>query len=151
MNCLEAGSRGVPVTGADVPTAAYPLGRWTLFKNPFVKRSSPPPAPVAPVQAEMMLDLVRPIRNDLSDSDLELVPARESGPVRKAASAPSPAPSPAPSAVSPVALDNRASSVPVPDSVPELAEASVANRLAVSDEPAAWGQVKEQLFGAGKS
>ncbi len=146
MNCLEAGSRGVPVTGSDVPTAAYPLGRWTLFKNPFVKRSSPPPAPAAPVQAEMMLDLVRPIRNDLSDSDLELVPARESGPGAQPASTSS-------TALSPVAADSRVSSVAVAVAmaVPELAEASVASRSAVADEPAAWGQVKEQLFGAGKS
>ncbi len=144
MNCLEAGSRGVPVTGSDVPTAAYPLGRWTLFKNPFVKRSSAPPAPVAPVQAEMMLELVRPIRNDLSDSDLELVPARESGAMRQ----PAPAPSPA---MSTVAADTGLSSAPVSISAPELAEVSVACRSTAADEPAAWGQVKEQLFGAGKS
>lgn len=55
---------------ADRP--AFPRGRWTLFKNPFSKSGKSKPA-VTPVQTEMSLDLVKPVRNDLSDSDLEVV------------------------------------------------------------------------------
>lgn len=51
---------------------AFPRGRWTLFKNPFSKAGKSKSA-AAPVQTEMLLDLVKPVRNDLSDSDLEVV------------------------------------------------------------------------------
>ena len=50
---------------------AYPLGRWTLKANPFKSSTKPVPEPV--VQGELSLDKVKVIRNDLSDSDLELV------------------------------------------------------------------------------
>src|SRR5687767_2722514 len=50
---------------------AYPLGRWTLKANPFKSSTRPRPEPV--VQGELSLDKVKVIRNDLSDSDLELV------------------------------------------------------------------------------
>lgn len=53
---------------------AFPRGRWTLFKNPFSKATKPA-ASAAPVQSEMPLDAVKPVCNDLSDSDLELVQA----------------------------------------------------------------------------
>jgi hypothetical protein len=50
---------------------AYPLGRWT--KNPF--RSTVIPSQRAgAVQGELSLEKVKPVRNDLSDSDLELLP-----------------------------------------------------------------------------
>ena len=52
---------------------AYPLGRWTLKSNPFKSASKPGGAPV--VQGELSLDKVKVLRNDLSDSDLELVAA----------------------------------------------------------------------------
>ena len=52
---------------------AYPLGRWTLKANPFKSATKPKPEPV--VQGELSLDKVKVIRNDLSDSDLELVAA----------------------------------------------------------------------------
>lgn len=55
---------------ADRP--AFPRGRWTLFKNPFSKSGKSKSA-AAPVQTELLLDLVKPVRNDLSDSDLEVV------------------------------------------------------------------------------
>jgi hypothetical protein len=60
----------VPKTTAMRP--AFPTGRWTLFKNPFSKAPKPK-AVEAPAQPELSLDLVRPVRNDLSDADLELV------------------------------------------------------------------------------
>jgi hypothetical protein len=52
---------------------AYPLGRWTLKANPFKSSSKPAGQPV--VQGELSLDKVKVVRNDLSDSDLELVAA----------------------------------------------------------------------------
>ena len=53
---------------------AFPIGRWSIFRNPFAK--APKPKVVAePKQVELVLDSVQPVRNDLSDSDLELVPA----------------------------------------------------------------------------
>lgn len=51
----------------------FPRGRWTL--NPF-KSGNAAPRPV--VQGELSLDKVKPVRNDLSDSDLELVAAAKS-------------------------------------------------------------------------
>ena len=50
---------------------AYPLGRWTLKANPFKASSRPAGQPV--VQGELSLEKVKVVRNDLSDSDLELV------------------------------------------------------------------------------
>jgi len=52
---------------------AFPQGRWTLKVNPFKTEK---PAPRAPVQGELSLDKVKPLRNDLSDCDLELVPRK---------------------------------------------------------------------------
>ena len=47
---------------------------WTLFKNPFNRGAeSRTPAPISPVQPELWLDKVKPVRNDLSDSDIEVV------------------------------------------------------------------------------
>lgn len=50
---------------------AYPRGRWTQGA----------PAPGAEVkpgsQGELSLDRVKPVRNDLSDTDLELIPRQE--------------------------------------------------------------------------
>jgi hypothetical protein len=56
---------------------AYPRGRWTLNSNPFNTARRVPAAPVqSGQQGELSLDRVRPVRNDLSDSDLELIPAK---------------------------------------------------------------------------
>jgi len=58
-------------------SSAFPLGRWTrLRRNPFGSRPQRP-AGTPPVQGELRLDLVRPVRNDLSDADLEVVEAPE--------------------------------------------------------------------------
>jgi len=53
------------------PMHVFPAGRWTL--NPFKSA----PAPRQTVQGELSLDKVKPVRNDLSDSDLEVVPVRK--------------------------------------------------------------------------
>ena len=55
---------------------AYPLGRWTLRVNPF--KTAPKPARTG-VQGELSLEKVKVVRNDLSDSDLELVALNERG------------------------------------------------------------------------
>ena len=156
MNCLEAGARVAPAAMPDVPVHAYPMGRWTLLKNPFGKRSKPA-VPAAPVQGELLLDMVRPICNDLSDSDLEIVPAAARGaaepsreqPCPKAALAAGPGPA-SPTAPTPELTSELASEL-----APELAPGVVAggdDRPTVSRlEPAAWEQVSDQLFGAGKS
>jgi len=48
----------------------FPLGRWASKANPFRSaRAAAPPA----VQGELSLEKVKVVRNDLSDSDLELV------------------------------------------------------------------------------
>lgn len=52
---------------------AFPVGRWTL--NPF--KTPPAPTPRQTVQGELSLDKVKPVRNDLSDADLELVAVRK--------------------------------------------------------------------------
>jgi hypothetical protein len=59
--------------GTESVMNAYPLGRWTLKANPFKSSSKPAGQPV--VQGELSLDKVKVVRNDLSDSDLELVAA----------------------------------------------------------------------------
>jgi len=61
-------------------SSAFPLGRWTrLRKNPFGPRPHRQSV-TPPVQGELHLDLVKPVRNDLSDADLEVVEAREPAP-----------------------------------------------------------------------
>jgi hypothetical protein len=62
------------------PTQAqrFPQGRWSLFRNPFAfgntpSKASRPVEPVAPVQGEFSLDAVRPVRNDLTDSDVMVI------------------------------------------------------------------------------
>jgi hypothetical protein len=59
----------------------YPQGRWTA--NPFHQKPGPKRA-AASVQGELALDMVKVVRNDLNDSDLELIAGRAVG------SAPSP-------------------------------------------------------------
>lgn len=49
---------------------AFPLGRWT--KNPF-RSTAIPSRHASVVQGELVLEKVKPVRNDLSDSDLELI------------------------------------------------------------------------------
>ena len=72
MNAVQPKPQEVTVPQTAVVRPAFPIGRWTLFKNPFSR--TPKPKPVeAPAQSELSLDQVKPVRNDLSDADLELV------------------------------------------------------------------------------
>jgi hypothetical protein len=73
MNTVELETPAVrPVPTALLPAPAFPLGRWTIFQKPFFKEPKPE-VTAAPVQGELSLDSVTPVRNDLSDSDLEVV------------------------------------------------------------------------------
>ncbi len=56
-----------------VRTVASPWRGWSLLGNPFRPKAA---RSAEPVQPELALDMVRPVRNDLKDMDLELVPAR---------------------------------------------------------------------------
>ena len=52
------------------PISLLPRVKWTWKVNLF-RSAKPAPCPI--VQGELCLDKVKPVRNDLSDSDLELV------------------------------------------------------------------------------
>lgn len=62
-----------PKQANSAPMHVFPAGRWTL--NPF--KTAPAPMPRQTVQGELSLDRVKPVRNDLSDSDLELVAVKK--------------------------------------------------------------------------
>ena len=72
MNAVEAEPQSVSAFAPPKMDQAFPFGRWTLFSNPF-NRKPKPKADAGPVQTELSLDAVKPVRNDLSDSDLEVV------------------------------------------------------------------------------
>ena len=50
-------------------------GPWTRLKDKFTSKKGAARVAGPPVQAELGLDMVRPVCNDLSDSDLEILPA----------------------------------------------------------------------------
>ena len=63
MNAVQPKPQEVTVPKTAATRPAFPIGRWTLFKNPFSR--TPKPKPVeAPAQPELSLDLVKPMRND---------------------------------------------------------------------------------------
>ena len=131
MNAVQPETDRKPAPVGAVPKPAFPRGRWTLFRNPFAKAPKPEAATLAPVQSELLLDAVKPVRNDLSDSDLELVQAaRRSAEVKVQVPASAPAP----------VVDAPVVDAPV---VPEVEP--------VATEGAAWSRIKNQFFGAGKA
>ncbi len=76
MNTVEADPSMASASAPPKPEHAFPFGRWTLFGNPINRVSAPPPKSrpdTGPVQGELLLDAVKPVRNDLNDSDLEVV------------------------------------------------------------------------------
>lgn len=79
--------------------------RMKLRRKP--RQSAPPPRPI---QGELSLDNIKPVRNDLSETDLEVVPLRTSAIVKAKARAktlpPEAAPEPAETAAEP-ALANQ--------------------------------------------
>jgi len=65
-----------PVVPAPRKKGRFFFSGWTLFKNPFQRGAKPAkPERPGPVQPELRLDRVKPVRNDLSDSDIEVIPA----------------------------------------------------------------------------
>ena len=63
------------VAVAEAKGQAPARSRWMLPENPFKSKPSRSTAARLAVQGELSLDKVKPVRNDLSDSDLELVAA----------------------------------------------------------------------------
>ena len=69
------------------------LGQWARNSNPFLRRANQAPSARAaarpghrpPVQAELSLDKIKVVRNDLSDADVEIVSAREAARLKPAA------------------------------------------------------------------
>jgi hypothetical protein len=68
----DATTKPAPVVVEKGPRLAYPQGRWSSMSKPFAWRKPGS----APLQGELGLDGVRVIRNDLQDSDLELVSSK---------------------------------------------------------------------------
>lgn len=62
-----------PVVAVAKPAAAASTGRGLRRLNPFASKSA---AARPLVQAELSLDAVKVVRNDLSDADLELIPVQ---------------------------------------------------------------------------
>jgi len=96
-------SRAVPPAGpakvSEPSKVAAPVDSWLKKINPMVwfgnrKPAEPKPAiprfskPHAPIQGELSLDNIKVMRNDLSEADVEVVPAKARAP--KAISAPAP-------------------------------------------------------------
>lgn len=97
--------RPAAMAPAPAPTVAtarrLPVGEWVKKLNPLAllpllparlprMRSGRSKAPRAVVQGELSLEKVKVMRNDLSDTDLEIVPARtvkKAGPARSGAAA----------------------------------------------------------------
>jgi hypothetical protein len=79
MNAIEIQVQAAPGASSALPPEAYPLGRWTTMRNPFHRRTASQKSPRL-VQGELSLDAVRPVRNDLNESDLEVIPARVAEP-----------------------------------------------------------------------
>jgi len=65
-----------PRAAVCVNANAVPADWFRLGNRPFVNRTAAGPKPQAPAQAELLLEAVKPVRNDLSDSDLQIVPAK---------------------------------------------------------------------------
>ena len=81
MNAVEAEPQAVLASAPTKPEQAFPFGRWTLFSNPFNRSSKGRlKTDAGPVQTELSLDGVKPVRNDLSESDLEVVPVKAVAP-----------------------------------------------------------------------
>jgi hypothetical protein len=92
MSAVQLKPQETAVPKAVAAKPAFPLGRWTLFKNPFSRTPRPMPKEAA-VQPELSLDMVTPVRNDLTDADLELVqsPKRSAEKTAPQAAQPEPA------------------------------------------------------------
>jgi len=87
-----------PVRAAEPAKVAAPVDGWLKKINPMVwfnrKPAEPKPViprfskPHAPVQGELSLDNIKVMRNDLSEADVEVVPAKARAPKVVAAPVP---------------------------------------------------------------
>jgi hypothetical protein len=81
-NNLPEGSVAARSTGSPPKVSSWLVKLWALLSGLFAQgRRQPVPAAVPqpaklPVQGELSLDSVQVMRNDLSDTDLEIVPAK---------------------------------------------------------------------------
>jgi len=77
MSVEDAAPAPVAVA-APASAAAFPRGRWAGKLNPMsIIRPTPVAKPEVPVvQAELSLDTVKVVHNDLSDADVEVVPMK---------------------------------------------------------------------------
>lgn len=71
---MENGTSTTPMSTA-TPRDAYPGGRWRIWRRAGTDQTRDAREPML-VQPELRLDTVKVIRNDLTDSDLLLVPLR---------------------------------------------------------------------------
>ena len=63
-----------PAAAVQAPAHAFPLGRWTMPKNPFATKLAKNKQDNGPALPQLSIEAVRVVRNDLIDADLELVP-----------------------------------------------------------------------------
>jgi hypothetical protein len=91
-----------PAKVSQPPKVAAPVDSWLKKINPMVwfrndKPTEPKAAiprfskPHAPIQGELSLDNIKVMRNDLSEADVEVVPAKSRAPKMVATPMPSPA------------------------------------------------------------
>ena len=81
---MSAAARAHPLAAALRSRAAALLSRWRAKLSRLPRRASGkaakpaiPPFTKPPVQAELSLDKIKVVRNDLSDADLEVVPTKQ--------------------------------------------------------------------------
>jgi len=104
----QSGKASSAVTRADIKP------RQSFFKNPF-SRSPRVKSELRVVQIELLLDAVKPVCNDLNDSDLEVV------------------------------------TVPAGPAIADAVKSTGENGGREQSGEPAWGRIKAQVFGAGKS
>ena len=79
MNAIAEPQTHAPEIGTRdaEPKHAFPKGRWTVFKNPF-HGADQAVTEDEPVQSELSLETIKPIRNDLNEGDPGLFELSES-------------------------------------------------------------------------
>jgi hypothetical protein len=93
------------------------IGKLRFHRQPKKSKRATPARPArGPVQGELSLDAIQVVRNDLSDSDFEVV-ARKAGPTAK------------PAAVAPAPGQSEPAPMPTPAPDPEAARGRMAARL----------------------
>ena len=76
MNAVLAEPKRETAPAPVIARSGIATPRWGFVKNPFTRKEAPKAA-AGPVQCELALDLVKPVRNDLNDADLEVVPVAQ--------------------------------------------------------------------------